>query len=99
MKTILAKVVLFSILAATLVANAGQEQGPMDDRASAFVAGDTDAAEAFGQTEGLTMMGLAVIALVASIILLLAAGRIDNTCSTTLDNLKQLLGTRGSDDS
>ncbi len=99
MKATLAIAVLFSVLAATLVANAGQEQEPMDDRASAFVAGDTDAAEAFGQTEGLAIMGLAIIALAASFILLLAAGRIDNICSTTLDNLKQLLRTRGSDDS
>ena len=99
MKTFVVKVVFFTALAVTLVASAGQEQGPMDDRSSAFVAGDATAAEAFGQTEGLAMMGLAVIALVATFALLLAAGRIDNACSTALDKLGQLLLAGGSDDS
>ncbi|MCP4680360.1 MAG: hypothetical protein GY854_33715 [Deltaproteobacteria bacterium] len=98
MKSILVNMVFFAMLAVTTVANAGQEPNPMDDRSSAFVAGDAIVAETFGQTEGLVMMGLAVISLVATFALLLMAGRIDNTCSATLGKLGQLLRAGSNDD-
>lgn len=63
-----------------------------DERASAFVAGAAEPGESFRPTEGLVLLILAGLAVLACFSLIMYSGTTHGRCKTDLDAIHALLG-------
>ena len=94
MKKTLVSAIVCCCLAMVLAPFAADGSTLEDERASAFVAGAADPSEAFGSSEGQTLLVLTCLAVLVSFVLLMLGARTHRRLSTKLDAIETALITK-----
>ena len=98
MKRVVSIVAALLVTALSISALAGAYDKPSDDRSSAFVEGEVDPTEAFGQVEGPVLLILGLLALAFTFALLIASKRIQTSNKASMSELEKQILPRGDSD-